>query len=148
MTVILDQFLHTLSESGLMTAEEAQQVIQSLPDDQKPQSGEDLAKLLYSQGKLTKFQAQAIYQGKTKGLVLGNYVVLDKIGQGRMGHVYKAEHQRMERVVALKVLPSALTKEKEAVERFHREVKAAAKLLHPNIVTAYDADEADDENGN
>ena len=45
---------------------------------------------MHRQGKLTKFQAQAVYQGKTRGLVVGNYVVLDKLGQGGMGQVYKA----------------------------------------------------------
>ena len=68
-------------------------------------------------------------------------MVLDRIGQGGMGQVYKAEHMRMERVVALKTLPSAATKSERAVQRFRREAKAAARLLHANIVTAYDAGE-------
>ena len=59
-----------------------------------------------------------------------------------MGQVYKAEHRRMERIVALKILPPATTRSKENLLRFQREVKAVAKLSHPNIVTAYDADEA------
>ena len=144
MTVILDQFIHTLVESGLMTAEEVSSVHRRPAARGAARAdGEDLAKLLFQRKKLTKFQTQAIYQGKTKGLVLGNYVVLDKIGQGGMGQVYKAQHKRMKRVVALKVLPSAMTKTPEAVQRFQREVEAAAKLAHPNIVTAYDADEAD-----
>ena len=93
------------------------------------------------QGKLTKYQAQAVYQGKTKGLVFGEYVVLDKLGEGGMGVVLKAQHRRMKRLVAIKVLSSAAMKQPGAVERFHREVEAAAKLSHPNIVTAYDAGE-------
>jgi serine/threonine protein kinase/formylglycine-generating enzyme required for sulfatase activity len=59
-----------------------------------------------------------------------------------MGVVYQAEHRRMHRVVALKVLAASAMKSPAAVQRFHREVEAAAKLEHPNIVTAYDADEA------
>jgi formylglycine-generating enzyme required for sulfatase activity len=59
-----------------------------------------------------------------------------------MGQVYKARHARMDRVVALKTLPSSAMRSAEAVKRFQQEVKAAAKLSHPNIVTAYDADEA------
>lgn len=143
MTVILDQFIHTLAESGLMTAEEVRTFIDGLPAEQRPADGEALAKLLFQRKKLTKFQAQAIYQGKIKGLRVGNYLVLDKIGQGGMGHVYKAQHKRMKRVVALKVLPSAMTKTPEAVRRFQREVEAVARLEHANIVTAHDADEAD-----
>ena len=83
-----------------------------------------------------------LLQGKGRSLTLGNYPILDKLGQGGMGVVYKAIHRRMERVVALKVLPASVVKRADIVERFHREVKAAARLNHPNIVTAYDADEA------
>jgi eukaryotic-like serine/threonine-protein kinase len=143
VAVILDQFVHSLVDSGLMSADEVAAFLDGLPPENRPDSAESLAKLLFSRKKLTKFQAQAIYQGKTKGLVVGNYVVLDKIGSGGMGHVYKARHKRMERVVALKVLPSAVTKSPDAVKRFQREMVAAARLNHPNIVTAFDADEAD-----
>jgi len=59
-----------------------------------------------------------------------------------MGKVLKARHRRMERIVALKVLSSKLVGSPEALKRFHREVKAAARLEHPNIVTAYDAGES------
>jgi len=143
MPLVLDQFVQWLADSGLMTSSEIDAVVESLPPSDKPQSGEDLAKLLYRRGKLTKYQAEALYRGKTKGLVMGNYVVLDKIGQGGMGQVYRARHRRMEREVAIKVLPSVFAKSKEAVDRFQREVVAAAKLNHPNIVTAHDADESD-----
>ncbi len=144
MTVILDQFRQTLRESGLMAEEEIQAFLDGLPPGQQPENGEDLAKALVKYRKLTKFQAQAVYQGKVKGLILGNYVVLDKLGQGGMGYVYKARHRHMERVVALKVLPSTVAKDPQAVQRFHREVVAAAKLSHPNIVTAFDADHSGD----
>ena len=142
MTVILDQFIHSLVESGLMAKEEILAFIDAQPADGRPADGKALAKLLFQQDKLTKFQIQCIYQGKTKGLVIGNYLVLDKIGSGGMGHVYKARHKLMHRVVALKVLPSAMTKTPEIVHRFQREVAVIAKLEHPNIVTAHDADEA------
>lgn len=72
------------------------------------------------------------------------YRILKSLGVGGMGEVYQAEHRRMERVVALKVINRDLTKNRLAVERFHKEVKAAARLSHPNIVTAYDADQAGD----
>ena len=142
MSIILDQFIHTLVESGLMTKGEVLAFIDGLAPDDRPADGETLAKLLLQHKKLTKFQAQAVYQSKIKGLVVGNYVVLDKIGKGGMGHVYKARHKRMKRNVALKILPSHISRQRGAVERFRREVVAAARLTHPNIVTAYDADEA------
>lgn len=87
------------------------------------------------------FQASCLWRGKTRGLVLGEYVVEDKIGQGGMGVVCKARPGRMDRVVALKTLPAEAMREAEAVQRFYREVRAAARLSHPNIVTAYDAGE-------
>jgi tRNA A-37 threonylcarbamoyl transferase component Bud32 len=70
------------------------------------------------------------------------YRVLEVLGAGGMGTVYKARHELMERDVALKVIRHDLTRDAAAVERFRREVKAAARLAHPNIVTAYDAEHA------
>ncbi len=91
--------------------------------------------------RLTEYQAGAILQGKSRGLAIGNYLILDKLGKGGMGLVFKALHRRLKRVVALKVLPPSFAREDAAVFRFHREVEAVAKLGHPNIVAAFDADE-------
>jgi formylglycine-generating enzyme required for sulfatase activity/tetratricopeptide (TPR) repeat protein len=68
------------------------------------------------------------------------YLVLEPLGAGGMGTVYKAQHRLMERVVALKIVNQLLVTKPGAVERFTREVKAAAQLVHPNIVTAFDAE--------
>jgi serine/threonine protein kinase/WD40 repeat protein len=70
------------------------------------------------------------------------YRVLGLVGQGGMGAVYRAEHRRMERPVALKVINPGLIQNPTTVQRFHQEVRTAARLVHPNIVTAHDADEA------
>lgn len=70
------------------------------------------------------------------------YRVLGLIGRGGMGAVYKAEHRLMERPVALKVIRPELLESPAMVRRFEQEAKAAAKLSHPNVVAAYDADEA------
>lgn len=72
---------------------------------------------------------------------LGEYTLLEHIGSGGQGHVFKALHRRLERVVAVKVLPTDLAGTPEASERFNREVRAAGKLSHPNVVAAYDAGE-------
>ena len=72
------------------------------------------------------------------------YKVLERIGQGGMGQVYRAQHRLMNRPVALKLISSQLTKHPQAVERFRREVQAAAQLHHSNIVTAFDAEQAGD----
>ncbi len=72
------------------------------------------------------------------------YRIVEVLGQGGMGTVYKAQHRLMERLVALKVIDRGLTGNPAVVERFRREVKAAAQLNHPNIVHAYDAEQAMD----
>jgi eukaryotic-like serine/threonine-protein kinase len=142
VAITLDQFLTQVADSSLLSAAELHALIATLPENRRPQDGEQLARELVRQKKLTAYQAQQIYSGRGKSLVLGNYVVLDKLGQGGMGMVLKAEHRRMERLVALKVLSPKVVRTPEALRRFQREVKAAARLEHANIVTAYDADEA------
>jgi formylglycine-generating enzyme required for sulfatase activity/serine/threonine protein kinase len=72
------------------------------------------------------------------------YGIVGLIAKGGMGDVFKAEHRMMERTVALKVIKQELMRKPEAVERFHREVRTAAKLSHPNIVTSHDAEQAGD----
>ncbi|TXT18746.1 MAG: serine/threonine protein kinase bacterial, partial [Planctomycetota bacterium] len=107
-----------------------------------PADGAEMAKALVKDKRLTKFQAQQLYDGEGKSLTLGNYVILDKLGQGGMGVVLKARHRRMERLVALKVIAPLVVQNQIALQRFQREVVAAAKLSHPNVVAAYDADES------
>jgi len=74
---------------------------------------------------------------------VGEYRVQRLIGSGGMGRVYLAEHATMRRIVALKTLPPERMRQASAVDRFYAEVRAAARLLHPNIVTAFDAGNAD-----
>lgn len=141
--VPLEEFFRQLRECELLPVEEVNELSRSLPDTggQAPTSI-DLAQKLVRSNKLTAHQASALLQGQGSSLVLGNYVILDKLGQGGMGMVYRAEHRRMRRTVALKVLAPGLVKSPDAVRRFHREVQAVARLDHPNIVAAHDADQA------
>ncbi len=141
-TTSLEQFVKHLSDSGLMSDAEIRVVFDSFPPEERPETVEEFARALVRQKKLTKFQAGKLYQGKSAELLFGNYEILDKIGQGGMGMVYQARHRRMKRIVALKTLPPAVTQDEAVVARFHREVEAAARLNHANIVTAFDADEA------
>ena len=80
-------------------------------------------------------------EGKSRSLTLGNYAILDRLGKGGMGQVYRGLHRKMKRVVALKVLPPGSAGSLEMLDRFQREVEATAQLAHPNIVTAFDAGE-------
>ncbi len=139
MPVPLEQFVKQLEDSGILAGDTLQDFI---PPKASPKDAEELARDLVRNKKLTKFQAEEVYRGNGKSLVLGNYTILDKIGAGGMGQVFKAEHRRMHRIVAVKMLPTGMMKNPAVVARFEREVTAAAKLNHPNIVTAFDADNA------
>ena len=104
-----------------------------------------LLSLLQEHALLTEYQAGRIEAGTTHGLVLGNYRVLDRLGAGAMGVVFKAEHCRMRRQFAIKVLPLFTGQDRKHLLRFLTEMRAVAQLQHPNIVAAIDAVETHGE---
>src|SRR5260370_11466874 len=131
-----DTFLAKLSQSGLLTGPQLRDVIDRLG---LAPGATDLARALVRCGMLTRFQARMLLQGRTNGFFLGPYRILEKIGHGGMGKVYKALHETMNRTVALKVLTPGLVKTDKARAMFRHEVQTAAQLNHPNIVLAYDS---------
>ncbi len=102
--------------------------------------GTRLADALVKRKLLTAFQADYLLEGKGRDLAIGSYTLLDRLGRGGMGEVFKARQQRLGRVVALKLIRPEHLHHPGVVERFEREAKAAARLKHPNVVTIYDAD--------
>jgi formylglycine-generating enzyme required for sulfatase activity/serine/threonine protein kinase len=139
MAIALEPVVKQLQATGIIAPVK---LADFLPPKAAPKDGEELLRELVKRDLLTKFQAQQLAANRGKSLILGNYTLLDKIGAGGMGQVFKAQHRRMDRLVAIKMLPPDMAKDQEALARFQREVKAAAKLRHPNVVAADDADEA------
>src|SRR5213594_3406843 len=77
------------------------------------------------------------------GTTLGNYKILEKLGAGGQGTVYKAVDSKLGRTVVVKVLPAELTAREANLKRFEREARLASALDHPNICTIFDLDEVD-----
>lgn len=139
----IEGFLARLRDSEILTAD---QFASLQTETRKAAAGgdtESFVKSLVKDRLLTAYQARRIWKNQGKSLALGNYLVADELGRGGMGVVLKASHRRMQREVAVKVLPKDMVKDPAAIARFQREVVAAAQLSHPNIVAAYDADQID-----
>jgi serine/threonine protein kinase len=135
-----EKFLANLRRSKLLPEAQYADLLRELPTTER---GRPIARAMVEKGLLTRFQAERLLIGRTSGFLLGQYRILDQIGRGGMGRVLKAEHLTMKRVVALKILTPDLMQTERARDLFLREIRAAAQLVHPNIVTAYDANEDD-----
>lgn len=133
-------FQQSAVASGLLTTQELEEALAQINAERQrsgPISDERLAKKLVDLGKLNRWQAQELGRGNAK-FTLGPYHLIDSLGRGGMGEVYKAEHSVMGRVVAVKVLPRHKTTP-ESIASFIREIRTQAQLDHENLVRAYDA---------
>ena len=131
----IEEFTDLLRRSRLLTEEE----LASLPK-LGAVSCDQLARRLVRKGWLTKWQALTLLEGRNQ-FFIGKYKLLELIGSGGMGAVFKAIQPEIGRVVAVKVLKPKSLKKATGLPRFLREIESAASLDHPNIVRAYDADE-------
>jgi serine/threonine-protein kinase len=135
-TVSLENLADLLDEVRLLQPGQLQEVRGDL-QAQFP-NPTNLCQELFRRGWLTAFQRDLLLDGDGRDLAFGPYILLDRLGEGGMGEVFKARHQLMNRDVALKVMRSGcLTSADE--RRFVREIQATAQLQHPNIVGALDA---------
>ncbi|HEV3080793.1 MAG TPA: serine/threonine-protein kinase [Gemmataceae bacterium] len=136
----LADFFHELELSGLLESAQLEDLTHGGLNQ-----GEDmlpLARAIIRRGWLTRFQVNQIAAGRRQDLTVGPYRILDRLGEGAMGQVFKAHHAVMNRTVALKVIRKEWLRNANAVGRFYKEIQAAAQLIHPNIVLAYDAGQA------
>ena len=135
------QFLEQGQRCGLLAGAAAQEAVAQLTADVLV-TVDDLAAGLMAKKVLTRYQADQLLAGRGSDcLVAGRYQILDKVGEGGMGVVYKACDTKLDRLVALKVMPAGRLHQADAVARFQREAKALARLSHPHIIQAYDSGE-------
>jgi serine/threonine protein kinase len=136
MAVSSTQFLKHLEASGLVEAETLSAA--RMEARKSKTDGRALAAYLVQKQKLTAYQAKQILAGNSRGFFLEKYKILEPLGRGGMGLVFKAEHTMLGRVAAIKVLPRKAAADRESVTRFRREACATAQLEHENIVRVYD----------
>jgi serine/threonine protein kinase len=135
--VTLAELLAFLSRADLLTAQQKEELSRSLAG--RFSDVRALAAELLRRGWLTAYQVNQLLQGHGQDLLLEPYVLLERLGEGGAGQVFKARHQRLNRIVALKLIRKELLAEPEVIGRFLREVQILSQLDHPNIVHAYDA---------
>lgn len=128
MTTIFDSVL------GSKELEELPSLQSRFPDPKA------LANELIQRGWLTPYQANLLLQGRGQELILGPYILMERLGKGGMGQVFKARHRKLDRIVAIKLIRKERLESPDVVRRFEREIRAVAALSHPNIVRALDAD--------
>jgi len=135
-------FLTALKLSGVLPPDQLRALREKVRLGHYPREPVALATRLVVNRVLTEYQARCLLYGKGHRLAVGRYVILDSIGRGAMGRVYKARHALMDRVVALKVIAPEVASRLRAAERFRREMRLVARLDHPNVIRALDADQA------
>ncbi len=131
----VQDFLPLIEKSNLLLPEQVAEV-RTWPE-QEPKT---LAARMVTAGWITRWQSHQLLAGRSQQFFLGKYKLLELIGQGGMGSVYKAVRPGVGRIVALKVMSRQVLKQPKAVTRFLREIRSAAAVDHPNLVRAYDAD--------
>ncbi len=132
--------LPVIRAAGILSEKQLGDIRQKMLQGDYPMHSVELAERLVEDNLITGYQAKRFLSNRSTGLVVGRYVILDRIGPGSMGRVYKAHHVMMDRVVALKIIAPEISSNERVVARFQREMKMVGRLDHPNVVRAYDAD--------
>src|SRR5437764_552151 len=137
------EYCSLLTKSRLLPAEEVDALYRRWKDESGAgdEQVEAFGKFLAGRRVLTPYQAAMIQRGRSDGFFLDGYKILDRIGKGQMGGVYKAVHT-LGQVVALKILPASKAKDPHTLGRFQREARLLTQLDHPNVVRAFQVGEA------
>jgi eukaryotic-like serine/threonine-protein kinase len=144
-TDAISGFLQAIRGSSILSERQLEQFEANVAEGELPAEPAELASRLVKDGVLSEYQARQILKGRPQGLTFGSYVILDFLGKGTMGKVYKARHRMMGRVVALKILDSRyVSSSTRSLARFQREMQLVGRLDHPNVIRAFDADRVSD----
>src|SRR5262245_37394072 len=134
--------LDVLRKKGLLEAAQAEEIARSsIGRGGDPKA---LAYEIVKRGWLTQYQIKQVWNGRADSLMLGQYILLEPLGEGGMGQVFKAKQRSLGRIVALKVIRNDRLANPAAIQRFQREIRAVSQMSHPNVVLAYDADQVGD----
>ncbi len=133
-----------LTKSKLLPAEEVEALHRRWKNEANGHDDqtEAFGKYLIQRRVLTPYQTAMLQRGRADGFFLNGYKILDRIGKGQMGGVYKAVHT-LGQLVALKILPSSKARDQHVLGRFQREARLLTQVDHPNVVRAYQVGEAD-----
>lgn len=142
-TTSVREYCAMLVRSRLLPADEADALHRKWKDDTGAADDqvEAFVKLLVRKKVLTPYQAAMVQRGRADGFFLNDYKILDRIGKGQMGGVYKAIHT-LGQIVALKILPASKAKDQHTLGRFEREARLLIQLDHPNVVRAFQVGDA------
>jgi serine/threonine-protein kinase len=136
--------LHLIRRSGVLSDRQFDEISGKVRSGEYPTETRALADRLVAEQVLTGFQANRLLRNKAHGLVVGRYVILERLGAGGRGRVFKAQHRLMGRLTALKVIAPQIASRASSIARFHREMRLIGRLDHPNVIRAFDADQVGD----
>jgi serine/threonine-protein kinase len=136
--------LPLVRRSGVLSERQFEEISAKVRGGEYPAESRALAERLVGERILTQFQASRLLRNKTHGLVIGRYVLLDRLGAGGRGRVFKAQHRLMGRLVALKVIAPQIASRATSIARFYREMRLIGRLDHANVVRAFDGDQIGD----
>jgi eukaryotic-like serine/threonine-protein kinase len=138
----ISHLVEKLGQSALLKPAQLKQLTEEL-QERFPET-RALARELIERGWVTSYQMEHVLLGREQELSIGPYDLLDVVGQGAMGLVFKARHRKGGHIVALKVVRKDQVSNPRVLSRFRREIRAVTRLAHPNLVTACDISEVDE----